>query len=62
MEEMASGDVIFSATGVTSGSLLHGVHFTGDTAATESVVMRSNSGTVRRVKTTYPNVKVRFPV
>jgi fructose-1,6-bisphosphatase II / sedoheptulose-1,7-bisphosphatase len=55
LEDMASGDVIFSATGVTSGSLLAGVHFAGDFAETETVIMRSKSGTVRRVKTTYRN-------
>ena len=49
---MASGDVIFSATGVTDGSLLDGVHFRGDFAETETVVMRSKTGTVRRIKTT----------
>ena len=53
MNEMASGDVIFSATGVTSGSLLDGVHFRGDFAETETVVMRSETGTVRRIKTTF---------
>jgi fructose-1,6-bisphosphatase II / sedoheptulose-1,7-bisphosphatase len=52
MEEMASGDVIFSATGVTDGSLLQGVHFRGAFAETETVVMRSKTGTVRRIKTT----------
>lgn len=52
LEDMASGDVIFSATGVTSGSLLQGVHFAGEFAETETVIMRSKSGTVRRVKTT----------
>jgi fructose-1,6-bisphosphatase II / sedoheptulose-1,7-bisphosphatase len=51
MEEMASGDVIFSATGVTDGSLLQGVHFRGQFAETETVVMRSKTGTVRRIKT-----------
>jgi fructose-1,6-bisphosphatase II / sedoheptulose-1,7-bisphosphatase len=51
MEEMASGDVIFSATGVTDGSLLQGVHFRGKFADTETVVMRSKTGTVRRIKT-----------
>jgi fructose-1,6-bisphosphatase II / sedoheptulose-1,7-bisphosphatase len=51
MEEMASGDVIFSATGVTGGSLLQGVHFRGSFADTETVVMRSKTGTVRRIKT-----------
>jgi fructose-1,6-bisphosphatase II / sedoheptulose-1,7-bisphosphatase len=53
MEEMASGDVIFSATGVTDGSLLDGVHFRGHFAETETVVMRSKTGTVRRIKTTF---------
>jgi fructose-1,6-bisphosphatase II / sedoheptulose-1,7-bisphosphatase len=53
MEEMASGDVIFSATGVTDGSLLDGVHFRGDFAETETVVMRSKTGTVRRIKTSF---------
>jgi fructose-1,6-bisphosphatase II / sedoheptulose-1,7-bisphosphatase len=56
MQEMASGDVIFSATGVTDGSLLDGVHFLGDFAETESVVMRSETGTVRRIKTTFRNI------
>ena len=53
MQEMASADVIFSATGVTSGSLLDGVTFRGDFAETETVVMRSKTGTVRRIKTTF---------
>jgi fructose-1,6-bisphosphatase II / sedoheptulose-1,7-bisphosphatase len=53
MKEMASGDVIFSATGVTDGSLLDGVHFRGDFAETETVVLRSKTGTVRRIKTTF---------
>ena len=53
MNEMASGDVIFSATGVTDGSLLDGVHFRGDFAETETVVLRSKTGTVRRIKTSF---------
>jgi fructose-1,6-bisphosphatase II / sedoheptulose-1,7-bisphosphatase len=60
MQEMASGDVIFSATGVTSGSILEGVHFRGDFAETETLVMRSATGTVRRVKTTFRNVKMKM--
>jgi len=55
LEDMASGDVIFSATGVTSGSLLRGVQFNGEFAETETVMMRAKSGTVRRVQTTYRN-------
>jgi fructose-1,6-bisphosphatase II / sedoheptulose-1,7-bisphosphatase len=53
MQEMASSDVIFSATGVTDGSLLRGVHFRHDFAETETVVMRAKTGTVRRIKTTF---------
>jgi fructose-1,6-bisphosphatase II / sedoheptulose-1,7-bisphosphatase len=53
MNELASGDVIFSATGVTDGSLLDGVHFRGEFAETETVVLRSKTGTVRRIKTTF---------
>jgi fructose-1,6-bisphosphatase II / sedoheptulose-1,7-bisphosphatase len=60
LEELASGDVIFSATGVTDGSLLDGVRFRGDFAETESVVMRSKTGTVRRIKTTFRNIGTRF--
>ena len=53
MSEMASSDVIFSATGVTDGSLLDGVHFRNGFAETETVVMRAKSCTVRRIKTTF---------
>lgn len=56
IDDMASGDVIFSATGVTGGSLLDGVHFRGEFAETETVVMRAQTGTVRRVKTTFRNI------
>src|SRR3990167_61969 len=50
-EEMAAGDVVFCATGVTEGEMLRGVHFTADAVETESVVMRSRSQTVRWIKT-----------
>ena len=60
LEDMASADVIFSATGVTDGSLLDGVRFRGDFAETESVVMRSKTGTVRRMKTTFRDIGARF--
>jgi fructose-1,6-bisphosphatase II / sedoheptulose-1,7-bisphosphatase len=62
MAEMASGDVIFSASGVTDGSLLEGVHFRGDYAETETVVMRAKSGTVRRIKTTFRMLGTKAPV
>jgi len=51
LEELASGDVIFAATGVTDGSLLAGVKRRKDgIMTTESVVMRASSGTIRWVK------------
>ena len=51
LEELAKGDCIFAATGVTSGSLLDGVkRLRNGTMTTESVVMRASSGTVRWIK------------
>ena len=51
LEELAKGDCIFAATGVTDGSLLKGVKRLKDgTMTTDSVVMRASSGTVRWVK------------
>jgi fructose-1,6-bisphosphatase II / sedoheptulose-1,7-bisphosphatase len=50
LSELAKGDCIFAATGVTSGSLLDGVKRRGDKLTTNSVVMRASSGTVRWVK------------
>jgi len=50
LEELAKGDVIFAATGVTDGSLLQGVKRHKTCMTTESVVMRASSGTVRWVK------------
>jgi fructose-1,6-bisphosphatase II / sedoheptulose-1,7-bisphosphatase len=50
LEELAQGDVIFAATGVTDGSLLEGVKRRGGCTTTESVVMRASTGTVRWVK------------
>lgn len=50
LEDMARGDCIFAATGVTDGSLLKGVKYRkGGCVETESIVMRASSGTVRRV-------------
>lgn len=51
LEDLAKGDCIFAATGVTSGSLLEGVkRKRGGLMTTESVVMRASSGTVRWIK------------
>jgi len=50
LHELASGDVVFAATGVTDGSMLEGVHFHGQFVNTESILMRSGTRTVRWVK------------
>ena len=47
---VAGEDVFVAATGVTTGALLRGVRYTADGAITESIVMRSRSGTVRRIE------------
>jgi fructose-1,6-bisphosphatase II len=50
-EDLVSGDnVFFCATGVTDGDLLKGVHFYGGGCTTQSIVMRSKSGTVRMIE------------
>ena len=51
--DMAHGDVMFAATGVTNGSMLKGVRRFGTGAFTHSVVMRSKTGTVRYVEATH---------
>jgi fructose-1,6-bisphosphatase II len=50
-EDLVSGEnVFFSATGVTDGDLLKGVQYSGGGATTQSIVMRSKSGTVRMIE------------
>jgi fructose-1,6-bisphosphatase II len=50
MDDLVSSDnVFFAATGITDGELLRGVHYSANGATTESLVMRSKSGTIRRV-------------
>ncbi len=51
MEDLASGNVMFAATGVTDGAMLHGVRRFSGGATTHSIVMRSKTGTVRRIET-----------
>src|ERR1700756_1898481 len=60
-DDLVSGDdVFFSATGVTDGDVLQGVRYQGDRGATtESLVMRSRSGTVRRVSARHDRTKLR---
>src|SRR4249919_453869 len=51
-------DVFVAATGVTSGALLRGVRVVGDRVETESIVMRSRSGTFRRIVASHPLTKI----
>ncbi len=50
LEDLAQGDVMFTATGVTDGAMLKGVRRVGDKVFTESIVMRSKTGTVRIIE------------
>ena len=50
LQDMAKGDVMFAATGVTTGPMLRGVRRFAGGAFTHSIVMRSKSGTVRFVE------------
>ena len=57
---VASDDCFFSATGVTDGDVVEGVHFRDSgSATTESLVMRGRSGTVRRIGATHDRGKLR---
>jgi fructose-1,6-bisphosphatase II len=53
IDELATGDVMFAATGVTDGDYLHGVHFFPGGASTQSVVMRSKTKTVRVINASH---------
>ncbi len=55
LNELARGDVVVAATGVTDGPLLKGVRFKGDTIETETLVWRSATGTVRRISAEHRN-------
>jgi fructose-1,6-bisphosphatase II / sedoheptulose-1,7-bisphosphatase len=58
LTDLAAGDVIFTATGVTDGSMLEGVHRSpGGGLTTHSIVMRSHTGTVRWIKASHRNGK-----
>jgi fructose-1,6-bisphosphatase II len=59
-DRLVSGnDVFFAATGVTDGDVLDGVHYTATGATTESLVMRSRSGTVRKISARHDRAKLR---
>ena len=56
MTDLSSGDVIVCATGVTDGALLSGVKFGRDVIETETIIYRSLSGTVRRIRAEHRNM------
>ena len=54
LNDMARSDnIIFSATGITKGDLLHGIRRTGDIATTETLLIRGKSRTIRRIQSTH---------
>ena len=57
---VASDNVFFAATGITDGELVKGVHFFSDGASTSSIVMRSRTGTIRRIDATHRLDKLRL--
>lgn len=57
MNELASGDVLFAATGVTDGNMLKGVKFTPQYIQTETIVMRSSSRTVREITARHQDIE-----
>ncbi|MFH0242540.1 class II fructose-bisphosphatase [Streptomyces sp. HK10] len=59
-DDLVSGDnVFFVATGITDGDLLRGVRYRAETATTQSLVMRSRSGTIRQIDSTHKLSKLR---
>jgi fructose-1,6-bisphosphatase II len=59
-DDLVSGeDVFFAATGVTDGDLVRGVHYRGENASTQSIVMRSRSGTVRVIDALHRREKLK---
>ncbi|MGW3496997.1 class II fructose-bisphosphatase [Streptomyces sp. NPDC001020] len=59
-DDLVSGEnVFFVATGITDGELLRGVRYRSETATTDSIVMRSKSGTVRRIESVHRLSKLR---
>ncbi len=55
--DMVKGDCLFAATGVTDGPMLRGVRFGNDVIETETVVMRSATGTVRWIRAEHRKLK-----
>jgi fructose-1,6-bisphosphatase II len=59
-DDLVSGeDVFFAATGITGGDLLEGVRYEGETTITQSLAMRTRSGTVRRIDAEHHREKLK---
>jgi fructose-1,6-bisphosphatase II len=58
VNDLVRGDAYFAATGITDGELLRGVRYFPGGASTSSLVMRSRSGTIRRIEATHQATKV----
>ncbi|MFE0761690.1 class II fructose-bisphosphatase [Streptomyces smyrnaeus] len=59
-DDLVGGEnVFFVATGITDGDLLRGVHYRGERAFTQSLVMRSKSGTIRQIESVHRLSKLR---
>jgi fructose-1,6-bisphosphatase II len=54
--DLAEGNVMFAATGITGGDLLKGVQYRRGYAMTDSLIMRSATGTLRRIETIHQDV------
>jgi fructose-1,6-bisphosphatase II / sedoheptulose-1,7-bisphosphatase len=57
MTEMAAGDVLFAATGVTDGNMLTGVRFSRNSITTHTLVMRSSTRTIREIKAVHSDME-----
>ena len=59
IDDLVRGDVFFVATGITDGELLRGVQYRSGGATTQSLVMRSKSGTIRSIESLHSLEKLR---
>ena len=56
IDDLASGDIVFVATGVTEGTMVKGVKKVGNMYTTHSIVLRSDQMTTQFIQTNYPNI------
>ena len=56
IDDLATGDIVFVATGVTEGTMVKGVKKLGSLYTTHSIVLRSDEHTTQYIQTQYPNI------